>query len=535
MSNTIHILLVDDNLDDVELTIAFCATAAPHLKFTVVETGAAVRAQLHNGQSQHFDALVFDYALPDTTGFALLQDVIKTKYLAPVIMVTGRDDVETAVKAMKQGATDYLVKSSNYWQYIPRVIESAIERYHLAEENQRLQRELTQRAAELEAAVARAETEQRRLQAVLDQLPEGVLIADGAHGEVVAANNVAEQIFGSALIADTNITREQDYRLEQLDETPIAPKETAIFHALQTGKTILGNQIVVVKPDGQRITILMNTAPLFDKDGSVTGAVSVFQDITELKRLEALKDEILSIASHELKNPLTVVMGYASLLRQLPEITQNNRAQRAVQTIYQQSQRMLQLINRLLDLSRLDLDRMTLQMTSFDIVPLIQTCIEEQQMMASNHIIRTEFSHITLPVMADHMRIEQVLVNLLSNAIKYSPHGGEIDVSLRLSDQITLIDGICGSELPQQGSFVCIQVRDAGIGIAPADLQQLFRRFYRADDAAQIVSGQGLGLYISSEIMRLHGGVLCVESTPNQGSTFYMVLPLTLTEQNEPV
>lgn len=530
MSNDIHILLVDDNRDDVELTVAFCATAAPHLKFTVVETGAACREQLHNGQSHHYDALLFDYTLPDMTGFDLLQNVIESGYTAPVIMVTGRDDVGTAVAAMKQGATDYLVKSSDYWEYVPRVIESAIERYHLAEENQRLQRELTQRAVELEEAVARAETEQRRLQAVLDQLPEGVLIAEGARGEVVAANKIAEQLFGSTLIADTNITHEQYYRLERLDETPIAPKETAIFQALQTSETILGNQIVVVKPNGQRITVLMNTAPLFDKDGTVTGAVSVFQDITELKRLESLKDEILSIASHELKNPLTVVMGYGSLLQQDLEISQNNRAQRAAKTIYQQSQRMLQLINRLLDLSRLDLDRMTLQITTFDIVPLLQTCVEEQQAMASNHIIRTQLPTKTLPINADYMRIEQVLVNLLNNAVKYSPHGGDIDVSLAVTDQVELTDGICGSELSAEGPFVCIQVRDCGIGIALEDQKQLFQRFYRADDAAQIVSGQGLGLYISSEIMRLHSGALCVESVPSQGSTFRMILPLTLPE-----
>ena len=120
---------------------------------------------------------------------------------------------------------------------------------------------------------------------------------------------------------------------------------------------------------------------------------------------------------------------------------------------------MLQLTNRLLDLSRLDLDRMTLQMTTFDIIPLLETSIEEQQTMASRHIIRIHLPAKTLSITADHMRVEQVLVNLFSNAVKYSPHGGDIDVSLTISDKVTLASSICGSELPAQDPFVCASTR----------------------------------------------------------------------------
>lgn len=524
---TQRVLLVDDNQDDVELTLAFCADAAPQLEFVVTQTGAGCWKELDADDPQPFAALVLDYTLPDTDGLTLLQEIVGAGYPAPVIIVTGRSNVETAVAAMKAGAMDYLVKSGDYWEYLPRVIESAIARYQLLRENQRLQGELAAYAVELEQAARKAQLEQARLQAVLDQLPEGVVIIEGEEGRAVAANRAAEQLWGHPFVPDTRFADyTHGHQIEYLDGTPYQSDETVITRVLRGGQSIMGEQLVIVRPGGDRITILRNAAPLLDEQGNVTGAVLVFQDISELKRLEQLKDDILSIASHELKNPLTVIMGYSSLLMRSPLIQQDARARRSADTIRHQSLRMRRLVERLLDLSRLDLGRMTLERTSFDLAALLRSVVEQHQ-ETTRHMLHLSLEAEPVLIEGDYTRLEQVLVNLASNAIKYSPEGKEVRLSLKLADTVSFQNAVYGSPLPQSGPFAVIQVSDDGIGIALDSQKQLFTRFYRSKEAEHIAAGQGLGLYISAEIVRMHGGVLCVESEPGVGSTFSVVLPLS--------
>ncbi len=521
------VLLVEDNRDDVELTLTFCAEVAPQLDFTVVATGAECQAALACEREQPFDALILDYTLPDMNGLTLLRTIITMGYPAPVVIVTGRNTVETAVEAMKAGAMDYLVKSIDHWEHVPRVIEAAITRYRLSHENQRLQAELQVHAAELEQAVRQSEREKARLRAVIDQLPEGVVIFEGQEGRTVAANRAAEKLWGHAFIPDVHIPEyARRYRMENLDGTPRSPKHTVASRVLTTGQPILSEQMMIVRPDDSRITVLVNGAPLLDEQGDVTGAVVVFQDISEMKQLEYLRDEILSIASHELKNPLTVIAGYSSLLNRSAAIERDDRAQRAAATIRQQAARMRRLIDRLLDLSRLDLGRMVLQKNTFDLALLVRTVAEQQQELAASHTLNLSLEHETLFIDGDYTRLEQVLINLVGNAIKYSPEGGDITLSLSIQREITIPGAVCGSAIPDTGPFALIQVHDHGIGIDVAAQKQLFTRFYRTREAAHIATGQGLGLYISAEIVRMHGGVLCAKSVPDDGSTFSIVVPI---------
>lgn len=526
---TTRILLAEDNQGDTNLIMSFCAEAAPQLTFTVAATAAACRVYLFSKHAQSFDALILDYILPDTEGLLLLREVIHAQYPAPVIIITGRDDAETAVEAMKSGAMDYLVKTNNYWEYLPRVIESAIARYRLVRENRRLQRELATYTNELEQAVRIVQREQNRLRAVLDQLPEGVIIVEGAEGRVVAINHAARRLLGAALVPGIRILEYERYLGKDLNGTARGPADTAIAHVLRTGQPMMAEQAVLVGPHGDQHTILGNTAPLLDERGAVTGAVSVFQDISELKRLERLTDEILSIASHELKNPLTVIVGYSALLLRSSPVQHDLRSRRATETIQQQSQRMRWLVERLLDLSRLDLGRLMLEKTGFDLVALLRAIAEQQQELTKKHRLHVLTEHETLTVEGDSIRLEQVFVNLINNAIKYSPNGGEVILSLRVLDAVALPEATCNVAPSGPGPFALVQIRDYGIGIDQEAQKKLFTRFYRTNEAAHIAAGQGLGLYVSAEIVRLHGGALCAQGKPGEGSTFSLILPLKST------
>jgi signal transduction histidine kinase len=525
---SVRVLLVDADQHDIEHIRAFCDGTAPKLVFTTVGSGEACWLLLASPDAPLFEVLVIDSHLPDTDGLTLLREVVDSGYPAPVIIITVRQDVETAVTAMKTGAFDYLVKSGTYWEHLPRMIESALSRYHLTRENQRLQGRLAAYATELQQAMYQAQVEKARLQAVLEQLPVGVLIVEGTEGRTVAANHAAERLWGHPFVSNVCIPQYRRADGEHLPESPLNPEEQAIAQVLQEGQPVLGIQGELSRPQGDPITILVNAAPLLTRQGSVGGAVAVFQDITEIKRLEHLKDEILSIASHELKNPLTIITGYGALLNRAPLVRRDERVRRYAQIIQHQSERMYRLVERLLDLSRLDLGQMTLEQTSVDLVALLSSVVE-QQTTTPRHTIRLCLDLPSLTVEGDYTRLEQVMVNLVSNAVKYSPEGGEVVVSLSRQDtEIDFSQAVCGSKVRVPPPYALISVYDQGIGIELEMQQQLFNRFYRAREAARLAAGQGLGLYICAEVVRMHGGALCVESAPGEGSTFRLVLPLVL-------
>jgi PAS domain S-box-containing protein len=523
----IRVLLVQNDEQDVSLIRSFCAETVPHISITWVASKDECWSQLAAESTMPFDVLVVEDVLPDSDGMTLLHEIVEAGYPAPVIIITNRTDVETAVTAMKEGASDYLVKSRTYWNHLPRAIDSAIDRYRLVRENKRLHGNLALYASRLEESVHQANLEKARLKGVLDQLPEGVLIVEGADGRTVAANKAAERLWGQAFVADVCL-REYNSRfaLANLDGSSRKADSTPLARVLKSGEPVMGDQSIIIQPDGQQITILTNAAPLLDPSGRLIGAVAVFQDITEIKQLERLKDEILSIASHELKNPLTVIKGYSSLLCRSPVVAEDVRTQRIAQTVQQQSERMHRLVERLLDLSRLDLGTVNLRVSSFDLVQLLSTVVEQQQQTTQEHILRYRFDDSSLVVMGDYMRLEQVLVNLISNAIKYSPESNDILISLHLCDEVRLDGSICGTAMPTCSPLALVQVQDYGIGIEPEMQHKLFNRFYRAREAAKLAAGQGLGLYIGAEIARMHGGTLCVQSMPGEGTTFSLVLPM---------
>ena len=260
-------------------------------------------------------------------------------------------------------------------------------------------------------------------------------------------------------------------------------------------RTCAEADLALAEEMGRRAAVALDNARLYAEAG----------------RALRVRDHFLSVASHELKTPITSMMGYTQLL--LRWIGRNpdsdERTLRALNAISNQSERLNRLIMSLLDLSRLQVGQLTIEQQPLDIVRLAGRVVADFEPTLDYHRISSLLPSQPIMVAGDELRLEQVLINLLQNAVKYSPSGGEITMSVS-----------------QTAAMAVISVTDSGIGIPSAALPQLFGQFYRATNITPNISGLGLGLYIVKEIVTLHGGTITVRSVEDYGSTFTVQLPL---------
>lgn len=376
--------------------------------------------------------------------------------------------------------------------------------------------------ARLHAAI---ENQRTRLRAVLDQLPEGVIIVESTHGRISYANAAAADIFGVPLahLVDVPFNEyAQMHALTYIYGKQILPWNFTVIRAL-CGEKVTGQETVVARPDGNQVITLSSSAPLCTESGIITGAVLVFRDITEQKSLEQQKNEFISLASHELRTPITAIQGFAEILhmKAAQDTSLDTLTLRAITIIAEQSQQLTRLINEMLDLSRIENARLLLNPAQHDLLKTLRRVIENQAIALRNHSIRLVLKGLeatdTLPGYFDEDRIIQVMSNLINNAIKYSPAGGEIEVGLR--------------HRPEEPAKALIWVKDHGIGIPASEIPHIFKRFHRAANLDHSISGLGIGLYLVHELVTRHDGRVWVESTEGAGSTFYILLPLKANQQ----
>ncbi len=250
--------------------------------------------------------------------------------------------------------------------------------------------------------------------------------------------------------------------------------------------------------------------------------------LVELEQLDKLKTHFLSMASHELRTPLTAVSGFLQIARKrisrLSGATDvgpawREEAQKANETLemaYRQAKKLARLIEELLDVSRLQQGRVELRLAEIELAEVVRDVAERMLLLGKGHAIETKIEGAAF-IIADRDRIEQVFEDLVGNAIKYSPDGGRIEISLHAS-----------------GANAVVSVCDAGIGIAPAEVEKIFGLFYRSPDPrADHVGGLGLGLYVSREIVSRHHGRLWAEPNPDVGTTFHVTLPLAQVRSRE--
>lgn len=347
-----------------------------------------------------------------------------------------------------------------------------------------------------------------RLDSILGSMTDGLWVYD-ANGEVVDVNQAALNMFGLASRAEA-IEHGSFARLNLRDSEgrSIAYPDMPYARAL-AGQTVpdylaVGRNLIT----GRDLDLSIAAAPIESR--GIVGAVLVIRDITALQELDRKKDEFLSVASHELRTPLTTIKGYTQLLSQTVDDLEPDERATYINAVLGEIERMMGLISELLDVSRIETNRLQIHPQSIRWQDFIRARVSAFQVQHPTRSIRMAVDAGDAIVSADPDRMRQVIDNLLSNALKYSPEGSDIDLQVQFEDGAMLTS-----------------VTDHGIGIPKDEIPQLFERFHRARNvSSRYYGGLGLGLYIARAIIEAHDGSISVVSVEGSGSTFTMRLPV---------
>ena len=321
-----------------------------------------------------------------------------------------------------------------------------------------------------------------------------------------------------------------------------AKMETIWRNAIESPDAIVVQARVWHAPTGAYRHVMTRAVPIRDELGTVIEWVGTLTDVEEQHRMEEAlraairsRDEFLSIAAHELKTPITSLRGFAQLELRRLQAEQGQLIDRLRETlgiVIKQSDRLSRLVSELLDVARLEMGRLTLQKEPLDLVPVVRELVSTAQATTTGHTFVLRLPRHAA-VTGDSLRLGQVVINLISNAVKYSPDGGEIEVVLETTHAGPRGSTDAGDTSPSGetgGGWVRLAVRDHGIGVPPEHRQRIFDRFYQAHtgtpgQAGLFAPGMGLGLYISRQLVELHGGEIRAEFPDDGGTRFVVMLP----------
>jgi PAS domain S-box-containing protein len=371
----------------------------------------------------------------------------------------------------------------------------------------------------LSASLAEQRQSEAEIRSVVDNVVEGLLLVSPDH-RLIRVNRRFEELFDQP--AEQVVGRSLS-ELRPLAERVFADP-TRFLERLDATADDTGGRLKdtfeQTWPESRQLELFWTAVR---SDGKLRGRLYGFRDVTQERELDRLKTEFVSQVSHELRTPLTAIKGFTDLLIEGEAGEINEEQQEYLGIVQNNVDRLVTLINDLLDISRIESGRVQLKLESVPLGAIVESVAATMRPLVEgkNQSLAVAVDPALPPVRADRDRITQVVTNLVSNAYKYTPAGGALRV-----------------EASREGDAARLAVHDNGIGIAPEDVAQLFTRFFRVDSSlTREVGGTGLGLSIVKSIVELHGGTLEVESEPGQGSTFSFTVPLaeaaTLAETTE--
>lgn len=542
------ILVVDDQPDNLYVLRRLLRAQG----YAVLEAGSGSVA-LRTASEARPDLILLDVMMPEMDGFEVVQQLredFTTRGIPVVLLTANAPDERLKIQGLNLGADEYLTQPINNNELLARV--EALLR------TKRAQDELLARNAQLSAlldivqastsTLELAEVGRRLIGRTLSALAieaGGIWLRDGDALVCLAQRGYSAEVAEERTrvpLADNHVGRIAMERQQPIfgptkelygtNSAQARETRTAVvlplLHrgeahgVLQLGttadRTFEGEHLAFLGAIANAAAVAVQNARLFEESQ---------RQRQQLQELDLEKDEFISVIAHELKNPLASIKGYAGLLqRRAKKDGAAPGSFKGLDVIEQQANRMNLLLDQLRDVSLIGMDRFEIEPAPLDLADLTQRVALDMQATTNAHrlLLDVRDGGGRLLADADEFRMAQVLGNLISNAIKYSPDGGNIEICVAVAAAPP-----CSLDTPAQRS-VTVTVKDSGIGI-PADVQErLFQRFFRAPNAKGRVSGMGLGLYITREIIQRHGGCMWLESEEGNGSLFGIALPLMVEE-----
>ena len=483
------LLIEDDKLDQ----LAFMRQVkSENLPYNYKVAGSIAEAQKLLS-ADAFDVILLDYKLGDGTAFDILGQLTET----PVIFTTGGGDEEIAVKAMKAGVFDYLIKDvgRNYLRMLPELVKNAIKCNEMKLELQSRGEQLVQ--------------EKELLSVTLSSMSDGV-VAVNDKKQIMLFNEVAETLTGQK--AETAAGKPIDEILTLIDERTKKTVENPIDKAMRSRKKEKGGEYdCLAAKNGSLRPVDVTASPICKNDGTMLGAVLVLRDAAQQREIDRMKTDFVSSVTHELRTPLTSIKAYTATILRDPNMAEQTKRE-FLSIIDEESNRLSKLIEGLLEISRIESGNSEkIEHELVDITEAVRKILPHLQPLADkkNIQLKAELTDSIDKLRCDRTKIQSVITNLLDNAIKFTPEKGKVCIFVR-----------------QQNEELTISVSDSGMGIPKESLTKLFTRFYRVYRPGKQIPGTGLGLAIIKKIVTMHGGRIDVESEVDKGTTFTVCLPL---------
>jgi PAS domain S-box-containing protein len=348
--------------------------------------------------------------------------------------------------------------------------------------------------------------EKQRIDALLDAAADGILVMSPAH-VITRCNPAFCRLWGQPPDELVGQTHSQVIRWAKLEHGMSLENAEAGGWPLSS-TTSLYVEGDIIRPDGSNLPVGVTYAPLFSQNGGLLNLIASVRDISHFRKAEELKSTFVSVISHELKTPVALIKGYVSTLRRDDATWDRAIVDDSLAVIEEEADRLSELIENLLDASRLEAGVLSLNASDLSLLTLAKRMAERFRTQTDKHTITVDFPDDYPVIVADERRISQVFYNLISNAIKYSPEGGEIRII---------------GEVRRDDVVVCVQ--DEGPGIATGDIPHIFDRFYRAEEAMRKTKGAGLGLYLTRAVIEAHKGSIWIDTCKAQGACVCFSLP----------
>ncbi|OGM29978.1 hypothetical protein A2801_00470 [Candidatus Woesebacteria bacterium RIFCSPHIGHO2_01_FULL_41_10] len=356
-----------------------------------------------------------------------------------------------------------------------------------------------------------------RLEAIVNNIGDGVIAIDDK-GVIIFANPHAVHLTGieESILIGNNYLHTIKMEDEKGNEVPI--QDIPIHNAMLKGERFYDTSLTLVRNDGTRFPVAVTASPV-KIYGMVIGGVIVLRDITREREIDRMKTEFISLASHQLRTPLAAIKWYSAMLREGVGGGVGEQAGELIAKIYESNERMIELVNALLNISRIESGRIIIDPVQTNLGELVRGVVEELagEILKHSHTVSVQVSDNIPIISIDPKLIRNVYMNLLTNALKYTPDGGTITVSVT-----------------KDGEEVISMVQDNGYGISADEQRQVFTKFFRSSNIVQkVTDGTGLGLYLVKAIIESSHGKIWFNSVEGQGTTFWFSLPMSGVEAKQ--